>query len=218
MADETSSTETTTTDTAAADEGAPAEVTLESLQAQLADKEKIISGLRKENGKERINAKQQAAQEARTGVLDEIAKALGLKSDEKPTVEALQATVTEKDDALATVTAERDQAKLHLAVLRNAKTAGADPDLLLDSHSFTASLADVDLSNTPALIEQMKTWVQDNPKYAAAQVVGASTIEHTGGTGEKPIDVNTFKAMTLPEKATFARSNPAAFRAIADSL
>lgn len=222
MAEENPSTEATATETEEATATATETVetpTLESLQAESADKDKIIESLRKENAKSRVNAKETAAKEARTGVLDEIAKALGLKEDEKPTVESLQAVVTEKDTALTEAIARAEKAERENAIRANAKAAGADPDLLLDSQKFAASLADADLTDTKTLIETMKAWVEDHPKYAASQVVGASTIEHAGGTGENSsITFDQFKGMDLRDQAAFARKNPAQFQAFADQL
>lgn len=182
------------------------------------DYKKIVSDLRKEAGKERVNAKKSAADEARNEVLDEVAKALGLKDTEKPTVESLQTTLTAKDTELAEAQTERDRARVELAVLRAAGPAKADADLLLDSQSFRESLADLDLSDTNAITEAVKTWVKDNPKYASTQVLGASSIENTGGTGETPIGISEFRAMDLRERANYARTKPAEFQTLADQI
>jgi hypothetical protein len=114
--------------------------------------------------------------------LDAIAKALGLKSDADP------AELQKQLDARAS---EARQARLELAVHRAARAAGADADALLDSRSFLAALADVDLASAGAadkVAEAVKAAVKANGKLAAAPAApGKSGAEITGGagTGEK---------------------------------
>lgn len=186
--------------------------TVESLQAELATKDKIISDLRKENGKARITAKTQAANEARATVVDDIAKALGIKEDTAPTVETLQETIATLTEEKAQAEATSTQAEMHLAVYKAAKAAGGDPDLLLDSQSFTASLADVEPTDTDTLKTKIQEWVAANPKYAAGTSPARSTIEHT--SGPSAITLDEFKALDHASRVKYARSNPEAARAL----
>src|SRR6059058_2650762 len=64
-----------------------------------------IEKLRKENGDERINAKKQAADEARQELLTKLG--LTKDGDSKPDPDALARQISAKDEALRTLTVER---------------------------------------------------------------------------------------------------------------
>ena len=120
-----------------------------------------IERLRKENGAARTNAKAQAAEEARTELANTIGKALGLVEDE--TIDPAKLT-----ESLTTSQAEAKQARVELAVFRNAATAGGDPAALLDSSSFLASLAAVDPTDSAAVTAAIQSAVTANPRLGAA--------------------------------------------------
>lgn len=120
-----------------------------------------ILRLRKENGAERVNAKQAAADEARKELANTIGKALGLVEDE--TIDPAKLT-----ESLTQSQAEAKQARVELAVFRNAATAGGDPAALLDSSSFLASLASVDPSDSAAVTAAIQSAITANPRLGAA--------------------------------------------------
>lgn len=138
----------------------------------------MIHKLNGENAKARTDAKTRAADQAKTDLVQQLGKALGLIKDDDPkqTVEDLTAQLTAQQE-----TAKAAQTKL--AVYRAAGTV-ADPDMLLDSTSFLASIKDVDVTDTKAVQDAVKAFVTEHPKFAPTQVAGASTVEHPGGSGE----------------------------------
>ena len=142
-----------------------------------------IARLRRENAASRTNAKATAADEARTALVQELGKALGLvkDGDETPKPEELTA------QANAAQAAARE-AQVQLAVYRTAGAHQGDPSALLDSRAFLAKVADLD----PAAADfqtkvdaAVKAAVADNPKLKAAPVATASSVDHAGGTGDR---------------------------------
>lgn len=121
-----------------------------------------IERLRKENAKDRTNAKAQAAEDARKELANTIGKALGIVEDG---AETDPAKLTE---SLTTAQREAQQARVELAVFRNAATAGGDPAALLDSSSFLASLASVDPSDSAAVTAAIESAISTNPRLGAA--------------------------------------------------
>jgi hypothetical protein len=120
-----------------------------------------IKRLRAENAKDRTTAKAQAAEDAKKEYAQTIAKALGLVEDDaNDPVKLTQSLTTSQADA--------KQARVELAVFRNAATAGGDPAALLDSSSFLKSLAAVDPTDTTAVTAAIKSAVEANPRLGAA--------------------------------------------------
>lgn len=142
----------------------------------------MIADLRRENGSARTNAKAQAADEARTALVQELGKALGLVKDgeQAPKPEELTAQVQAAQQAARA-------AQVELAVHRSASTHKADPSALLDSRAFLAKVADLDPTADDfgeKVTAAIKQAVTDNPKLLAAQAAGASSVDHAGGSGE----------------------------------
>lgn len=121
-----------------------------------------IERLRRENAKNRTNAKAQAAEEARKDLAQTIGKALGIVEDG---AETDPAKLTE---SLTASQAEAKKARVELAIFRNAAAAGGDPAALLDSSSFLTSLAAIDPTDATAVAEAIKTAVEANPRLGAA--------------------------------------------------
>lgn len=121
-----------------------------------------IERLRRENGAARTNAKAQAAEEARKELANTIGKALGIVEDG---AETDPAKLTE---SLTTSQREAKQARVELAVFRNAAAAGGDPAALLDSASFLAKVADLDPTDSAALGDAIKAAIEANPRLGAA--------------------------------------------------
>lgn len=121
-----------------------------------------IERLRKENGAARTNAKAQAAEDARKELANTIGKALGIVEDG---AETDPAKLTE---SLTASQREAKQARVELAVFRNAAAAGGDPAALLDSASFLAKVADLDPADSTALTEAIKAAVEANSRLGVA--------------------------------------------------
>lgn len=121
-----------------------------------------IERLRRENAKDRTNAKAQAAEDARKDLAQTISKALGIVEDG---AETDPAKLTE---SLTASQAEAKKARVELAIFRNAAAAGGDPAALLDSSSFLKSLAAIDPADAAAVTEAIKTAVEANPRLGAA--------------------------------------------------
>lgn len=143
----------------------------------------MIADLRKENGAARTNAKAQAADEARTQLVTELGKALGLvkDGDDAPKPEELTAQVQAAQ-------AQARESAVQLAVYRTAGKHDGDPDALLDSRTFLTAVADLDPTAgdfATKVDAAIKAAVDTNPKLKASQA-GAhrSGQDFTGGTGE----------------------------------
>ena len=120
-----------------------------------------IERLRKENGSDRVNAKAQAATDARNEFAQTIGKALGLIKDNEP---ADPAKLTEQ---LTASSAEARAARVELAVFRAAGSI-ADPVALLDSKTFLASVKDIDPADAAALQAAIASAVESNPRLGSA--------------------------------------------------
>jgi hypothetical protein len=189
MSETTETAETVETTETAADTGAETttKVTEKTETADTAQKvedlpewaQKQIRDARAEAGNHR--AGKNAAEAKQAEILDNIAKALGLKQDEKPDPAKLTEQLTAAQVAQRT-------AQIELAVHRNAKTHQGDPDALLDSRSFLAKVADLDpgAKDFAAKVDTaIKDAVKDNPKLRAGQTSGSSSVDHSGGPGER---------------------------------
>lgn len=98
---------------------------------------------------------------AQQAQMDAIAKALGLKTDDPPDAEKLAAQVAEEQGRA------RD-AQVQLAIYRNAGTAEANADLLVDSSSFRTATKDVDPTDAAAMTTAIKAFVDANPAFKVA--------------------------------------------------
>ena len=155
-------------------------------KARIAQLEKQLAEARAERGKERINAKETAAKEARDGLAAEIAKALGLTKDDEdkaPDPKALADQLAVKEKAHRETTVE-------LAIYRSAGKHGADAGALTDSREFMAKVNKLDPTADDfgsKLGDAVKKAVTDNPRYktSTGQAPGTSGGEITGGSGER---------------------------------
>ena len=157
-----------------ADTGKPGISTLD-------DALKVIADLRKENARNRTNAKENAANEARQDIAQTIAKALGLQpddNDEQPDPAVQVQTLTAQIEETKT---RAEQAALELAIYRSATGAGANPDALLDSRAFMTTIAQIDPTDPEAVKTAITEAVQNNPNLRALQASGPNRIDHTPG-------------------------------------
>lgn len=145
--------------------------------------QKIIRDARQDAGKARTNAKQQAADEARNDLAQQIGKALGLVKNDEPAdpaklTEQLTSEQSAKRDALVRVTLHEDAAQ-----------HGGDAKALSDSRSFLEQVSNLDPTADDfrsKVTEAAKKAVADNPRLkAAGQAPPRSGSDFTGGSGEK---------------------------------
>lgn len=137
-----------------------------------------LKAARDEAAQNRIKARDAAAEKDQ--LIQQMGKALGLITDddkgEGPDAEALARSVA--DEQAKAVTASRE-----LAVYKAATKAGANPDALLDSRSFLASIEDVDHTDPKAVTAAIEAAVKANTNLASRQVHGASTADTASGPG-----------------------------------
>ncbi|WP_405204412.1 hypothetical protein OG795_15405 [[Kitasatospora] papulosa] len=186
------------------DAGQDPAATIARLEADLAE-------ARKEAGKTRVTAKQQAADTARQELAQQIGKALGIVEDDQPADPAQLTQQLEAEQAKARQTA------VELAVYRTAREAGGDPDALLDSRSFAASLADLDPTDTAAVKAAVQAAVTANPKLAAnPQPAGParSGAEFTGPPAQG-VSPQQFAAMSYQQRAELMQTDPDSYRRLA---
>jgi hypothetical protein len=188
MSETTETAETVETTETAADTGAETTTKVEKtetanawdgkIESLPADAQKLIEKYKTEAA----NASSKSRENARKEAEQELLKKLGLaKGDEKPDPDELAKKLT---------SAERDaqQSKVELAVYRTASKHQGDPSALLDSRSFLAKVADLDpsASDFAAKVDTaIKDAVKDNPKLRAGQTSGSSSVDHSGGPGER---------------------------------
>lgn len=136
-----------------------------------------IEKLRRENGAARTTAKQQAADEARQALAQQIGKTLGLVKDDTKVDPA------ELTSQLTQTQAEAKAARLELAVYKAANTAKADPAALLDSRAFLAQVASIDPTDTAALAAAISGAITANPRLRVTQAATVGGADIAGGSG-----------------------------------
>ncbi|MFC8832348.1 hypothetical protein ACFT8V_04000 [Streptomyces griseoincarnatus] len=161
----------------------PAKKTDEDPAATIARLQKELKQANADAGKARTNAKKAAADEARTEIVQELGKALGLIKDEKDTPPDPAALTAQIEKATA---AHRETA-IELAIYRHAGKHGADPDALTDSRTFLNSIKGLDPSSegfSKAVQTAIKKAVDDNPKLRSAPAAPERTSsDFNGGAG-----------------------------------
>lgn len=117
---------------------------------------------------------------------------------------AAQKVAEDAQAALAVIQKERDEAQAQLSGFAREKAVSAaagdtaNAALLLDSASFQAAIKDLDVNDTAALTEAVKTFVTANPLYAAGPTLpGSSGGTPTGGTPTKPTTLEGAVAAAL---------------------
>lgn len=154
-----------------------AEETPDALKAE-------IARLRRENASARVQAKQNAADEARQELAQQIGKALGLVAEDEPADPArLTEQITAKD-------AEARQAKVELAVYRAAVASDADPAALLDSRAFLEKVAALDPTDSPGIATAITEAVAANPRLARSQPQRMQPNPAQGTSAQPPLGIN----------------------------
>lgn len=137
----------------------------------------LIKNTRGEAAEHRTKAT--AAEKKLTEQLDGIAKALGLKGEEKTDPAKLQQQLDQTQQQAKTAAVE-------LAVYKTASKHQGDPDALLDSRGFLAKLTDLDPADAKfqdKVDAAIKAAVDENPKLKATQAAASSSADHAGGSG-----------------------------------
>src|SRR5690606_2655486 len=161
--------------------------------ATIARLQKDLKQANADAAKARTNAKKAAADEARTEIVQELGKALGLIKDDKDTPPDPAALTAQIEKATA---AHRETA-VELAIYRHAGKHGADPDALTDSRTFLNSIKGLDPSDegfAKKVQAAIKQAVTDNPKLKAAGQAPARTSGDFSGSTEKPKNGNSIEA------------------------
>lgn len=140
--------------------------------------QKLLKDTRGEAAENRTKAT--AAEKQLTAQLDGIAKALGLKGEDKTDPAELAKQLDQQRAAART-------SAIELAVYRTAGKHQGDPDALLDSRGFLAKLTDLDptAKDFAAKVDTaIKEAVASNTKLKV-QAAGSSSADHgAGGSGE----------------------------------
>lgn len=145
--------------------------------------QKLLKDTRDEAAKNRTG--KTAAEEQQQKILKAVAQAAGLKiegDDEQPDPAKLTEELTKSQQ-------QAREAAVQLAVYKSASKNEGDPDALLDSNAFLASVKDLDptAADFAGKVETaIKDAVKNNPKLKATQAAGSSSADHgAGGSGEK---------------------------------
>lgn len=179
-----------TTDTAGAQTGTQAgtqageqsDTTTETPEQTIARLTSEVASARAEAGKSRVNAKQAAADEARTALVNELGKALGLVKDDSPTdPAALQQQIAATGAENAALKQAIQAAETRQAALLAAAGQGVNPAALLDSNSFLESLKGLAPTDTEKITTAITAAVTANPALKAQ--AAKSGPEFTGGPG-----------------------------------
>ena len=156
----------------------------------------IISRLRNENKKERLEAKQNAATEAankaRQDIVTQIAQALGLADteDKTPSVDDLTRELAASADAVEAAKQAARTAQRQVTVYQIATQLGADPAALTDSRSFNDKIDDLDPTDSKAIKAAIEEVVRTNPRFTQPSTGSAFRVEHPGGaTSTEPLSL-----------------------------
>jgi len=164
-----------------------------------------IERLRRERGDERIQAKKDAADEARKELLKEFTKLIdpSAADADTPTVETLTATLAQKDEAI------RD-AQFELAVFKYAAENKLDAGKITNSRSFFNATKDLNPSED-GFADKLTAAVNAEVTKDSSLRLGAgrSGAETHGGAGDQQntITQEQFDAMSVEELTNLYRTN-----------
>ncbi|MCD7440243.1 hypothetical protein K4B79_18690 [Streptomyces lincolnensis] len=163
--------------------------------ATIARLQKELKSANADAAKARTTAKKTAADEARSEVVKELGKALGMIKDDKETPPDPAALMAQVEKA----TAAHRETSVELAVYRGASKYGADPDALTDSRAFLSSIKGLDPSDegfAKAVNAAIKKAVDDNPKLKVATAPARTTSDFNGGAGgsSEPESIDEIRA------------------------
>lgn len=148
------------------------------------DVAKVIRDARADAGKERTSAKATAAQEARTGLVQDIGKALGLVNDNVPlTAEQLKEQLGQYQQERDESDAQAAAAQVELQVFRRASALGANAEKLLDSRTFCDKIDNLQPRNLAEFGTMLDAEI-------AAAVKQDPTLRAGGGPARIGADIN----------------------------
>lgn len=173
-----------------------------------------IERLRKQNGDDRVNAKNAARDEGKTEAQTALAKALApLLGIELP--DEQQATPEQLAEQVANVTGERDAAVTEAAVVRTAYELGVDPTKL-DYLAFKLGKGEkldpsaADFSGK--LKASITALMAADATLKRPGAVAASGVENLAGSGGgDAITAEKFATMTLAEKQNLYKTDRATY-------
>lgn len=132
-------------------------------------------------------------------IIQALAKAFSMDETKTPTIEEVTAQYAAEKTG-------RETAQRLLDVYKAANGI-ADPDMLTDSKRFTDSLEDVNTSDRAALVDHIKQFIADNPRFALTQPSGSSTVDPSN-TGTQTTTVEEFRKMNGQQRNALYQSNP----------
>lgn len=144
-----------------------------------------------------------AAEQRQQQMLDGIAQALGLKTDETPPDPAvLQQTVAQREERITALQSDLRVRDVELAAFRSASQLGADAAALLDSRAFVADLARLDPAADDfgtQVSTAIKKAVEANPRFQANPIPapGAAGIGALGTGGAPLADLDSRETLRL---------------------
>ncbi|MBA9003669.1 hypothetical protein [Thermomonospora cellulosilytica] len=166
----------------------------EDTAATIARLERELKEARAEAGKQRVNAKTKAAEEAKRELAQEIGKAIGLVKDDADAAPDTAQLVAKAEAAIK----ENRELRFRDAVWESSQDLGADAKALNDSRSFLAkaSALDPDANDFRSKVRDLvKKALEDNPRYRANGQAPAPR----GGTEPPGRPGTTGKAATLSD-------------------
>lgn len=163
-----------------------------------------LSAARAEAGKQRVNAKQKAAEDRENEVVNKLLNALGRKPDgsKKVTTDELTSEIEAERQHTSSLAAEN-------TVLRVASQAGADPDRLLNWQPFTSELRELDSGDEKygeSVQALIKKYTGANP-FLSAQAAAKTGTEMGSGTASQ-VTKEQFDKMDGTQLAALAVANP----------
>lgn len=163
-----------------------------------------LNAARAEAGKQRVNAKQKAAEDRENEVVNKLLNALGRKPDgsKKVTTDELTSEIEAERQHTSALAAEN-------TVLRVASQAGADPDRLLNWQPFTSELKELDSSDekySESVQALIKKYTGANPFLSARVAVKTGTKMGSGTASQ--VTKEQFDKMDGAQLAALAVANP----------
>lgn len=180
--------------------------------------QKVLRDARQGEAKARTEAKAQAATEAAEQARQDLAQKLLAVLDPKAAdgKQADPAQLTQQVTKLAD--ANRD-VTIELAIWKNAKNAGANPQALTDSRSFMKRAHKLDPTAddfAAKLRDAMKKAIDESPQYReAGQAPARSGGEFTGGPGGDAVTPEQFKRMSVAQRQELFQRDPTTYRKLA---
>lgn len=153
--------------------------------------QKLLKDARADAAKARTGAKQTAAEEARTALLADISKAIGLDPDGEQTPEALAAEIADRDERIAELEANQTEQTFQNYIRDAAKDLSLDASMLAGWQSFReeveAELDDeFDDAALKAAVEKVAKTYVGKPQFANGTTPPRSGTPMPGAPQQQP--------------------------------